>query len=165
MTPLTLLVPQTVAGLLTGEDGLTAEISVVQASLGYELPGISSSQVILSSADSDIADRRQQISYPRVAVFASRLLNNRQEKFRTLSGNIQVTIAISASADLVEQVELWLHYYVEAITNILRRNAGDWGSGIFFPGTYEVQLQAPKAGGSGFVQSANVFCNVCVSRS
>jgi len=165
MTPLTLLAPMTVANLLTNNNAFGVQIAAVEKELGYALPAIPSSQIILSSADADTADRRQQISYPRIAVYTDRIVNNLREKFRTQSGTASVTIAIAASADLVDQVEQWMHFYIEAVTNVLRQNIGDWGSGMFFPGTYEVQLQPPKPGGSGFVQHANVTCVVSVSNN
>jgi hypothetical protein len=139
------------------------QIAAVEDEFGYALPAIPSTQIILSSADADITDRRQQISYPRIAIYSDRVVNNLREKFRTLSGTVSVTVAVAASADLIEQVEQWIHYYVEAITNVLRQNVGEWGNGVFFPGTYDVQLQRPKPGGSGFVQTANVTCVVSVS--
>ncbi len=163
MTPLTLLVPMTLANLLTANRALSLQLAAVEAEFGYTLPAIPSNQIILSLADADTIDRRQQISYPRIAVYADRVVNNLREKFRTLSGTVSVTIAVAASADLVDQVEQWIHYYVEAVTNVLRQNIGDWGNGMFFPGAYDVQLQAPKPGGSGFVQTATVTCIVSVS--
>ena len=165
MAPLTLLAPTTAASLLTAGNALSSQIAAVEEQFGYALPAIPSSQIILSSADADIADRRQQINYPRIAVYSDRVVNSLREKFRTLSGTVSVTIAVSASADLVDQVEQWIHFYIEAITNILRQNIGDWGNGMFFPGTYDVQLQPPKPGGSGFVQTASVTCIVSVSRN
>ena len=123
---------------------LDAQIAAVEEDLGYTLPGIPSSQIILSSADADITDRRQEISYPRIAIYTDRVVNNLREKFRTLSGTVSVTIAVAASADLVEQVEQWIHFYIEAMTNVLRQNVGDWGNGIFFPGTYDVQTSTTE---------------------
>lgn len=165
MTPLTLLAPTTVANLLTAENALSSQIAAVEEEFGYTLPAIPLSQIVLSAADADVLDRRQQISYPRIAVYADHVVNDLREKFRTLSGTVSVTIAVAASADLVDQVEQWIHYYVEAITNVLSQNIGDWGNGMFFPGTYDVQLQPPKPGGSGFVQTANVTCLLSVSRN
>lgn len=163
MPPLTLLAPRTIANLLTADNALNSQIAAVEQEFGYALPAILSSQIILSSADADTLDRRQQISYPRIAIYTDRVVNNLREKFRTLSGTVYVTIAVAASADLIDQVEQWIHFYVEAVTNVLRQNIGDWGNGMFFPGTYDVQLQPPKPGGSGFVQTASVTCIVSVS--
>jgi hypothetical protein len=163
MTPLTLLAPQTIASLLTAGNALGESIAAVEQDLGYALPAIPSSQIILSSADADMTDRRQQISYPRIAVYTDRVVNSLREKFRTLSGTVSVTIAVAASADPIEQVEQWIHFYIEAITGVLRENIGDLGNGMFFSGTYDVQLVPPKPGGSGFVQTASITCSLSVS--
>ena len=72
---------------------------------------------------------------------------------------------IAATADLIDLVENWMHYYVEAVSNILRRGAGDMGDGMFFPGTYQVDVQLAQIGGSGFMQLAQVTCELSVSRN
>ncbi len=59
MTPLTLMAPQTVAILLTTGNALDTELAAMAENLGYTLPGIPATQIILSSADADITDRRQ----------------------------------------------------------------------------------------------------------
>jgi hypothetical protein len=59
---------------------------------------------------------------------------------------------------LLAGTETTLHYYTEALASILQANQGDWGDGFFFSGLYDVQLQQPKAGGFGFVNSAKVTC-------
>ena len=72
---------------------------------------------------------------------------------------------IWASGNLVTETDQWIHFYVEAMTNILRQNIGDWGDGIFFSGIYDVQFQTPKAGGFGYVEAAIVTCSLNVSRN
>jgi hypothetical protein len=165
MTPLTLQVAKTVASILNSQSALQTAIAEVQLSEAILLPTIVPSQVVLSSASPEIADVRQQIGYPRVSIYVPRLANTLLEKFRSLSGVVSVVLTIAASADLVEQVEQALHYYVDIVTGILRDNTGDWGNGLFFAGAYDVQLQAPDVGGLGFVQTASITCSVSVGRS
>jgi hypothetical protein len=98
-------------------------------------------------------------------VFCSRLVNQHREKFRSLSGTLAITVEIAATADLIDLVENWMHYYVEAVSNILRRSAGDMGDGVFFPGTYQVDVQLAQIGGSGFLQLSQVTCELSVSRN
>ena len=66
---------------------------------------------------------------------------------------------------MIAQVDQWIHFYVEAVTNILQTNIGDWGDGMFYPGAYEIQLTPPKTGGLGFVQSAKLTFNLNASVS
>lgn len=165
MTPLTLQVAETVANILNAQSVLQNAIADVQLSESIVLPTIPANQVILSSASSAIIDGRQQVGYPRISIYVPLVANTLQEKFRSLSGRVAVGLTIAASADLVDQVEQALHFYIEIVTGILRNNAGDWGNGLFFAGAYEVQLQAPETGGSGFVQTASITCSVSVGRS
>ena len=126
---------------------------------------IAASQVFLSSAPAGMAELQQELGYPRISVFSAKIKNTQLEKFRSLSGTATVSAEIAATADLISDVDTWIHFYVEAITNVLRENRGDWGDGVFYSGAYEVDVQPPKAGASGFLQLARINFEVGVSRN
>lgn len=165
MLPLTLLAVQKVSDLLTTNDALPEQITAIAGSCNATVPVITGPQVLLSSASANIGDDNVQFTYPRVCLYSGGVKNTQTERFRSLSGTVAVTAEVWASGNLVTDTDQWIHFYVEAATNILRQNIGDWGDGIFFSGVYEVQFQPPKAGGLGFVQSAKVTCNLNVSRN
>ena len=163
MYPLTLTALQKVSDLLTTDNALQNEITQIGSAANQSIPVIAPSQVILSSAPANIGDNNVQLTYPRVCLYASGLKNTQVEKFRRVSGTIDVVAEIWASDNMVTHTDQWIHFYVEAVTDILSQAQGDWGQGLFFSGVYEVQFQQPKAGGLGFVQSAKVTCSVNVS--
>jgi len=165
MLPLTILVSQKMSNLFTTGSALVNEIAGLAAACNATVPSISPGQVVLTSASPDIGDKNVQLTYPRICLYSAGVKNTQVEKFRSLSGAVSVIAEIWASANLVEHVEQSIHFYVEAATNILRRNIGDWGDGVFFPGTYDVQFQAPKVGGLGYVESAKLTCSFTVSRN
>lgn len=165
MLPTTILAAQKLAALLTTSSAISAELSAMTAETGIDIPAISAEQVFLSSAPANMAELQQELGYPRISVFSSRVRNTQIEKFRTLSGSITVSAEIAATADLLSDVDTWIHFYVEAITSILRENRGDWGDGVFYSGAYEVDVQPPKAGASGFLQIARINFEVGVSRN
>jgi hypothetical protein len=163
--PLTLLAPQKLLNLLVNGNALSQQISAFENSSQVNLPVISSGQIVLSSANPDIGDKDLQLAYPRISLYSAAVKNTQFEKFRSLSGAISVIAEIWASANLVNQTDQWIHYYVEAMTNILRQNIGDWGDGIFFAGVYDVQFHTPKVGGFGYVEAATLTCSLTVSRN
>jgi hypothetical protein len=165
MLPLTILAPQKILNLLTAGNALQQEIETISGSTNIILPIITSAQVVLSSASPDLGDRDLQLTYPRVCLYSAAVKNTQIEKFRSLSGTISVTAEVWASGNLITETDQWIHYYVEAVTDILRQNIGDWGDGIFFSGIYDVQLQGPKIGGLGYVESAKVTCSLNVSQN
>lgn len=165
MLPLTILAAQKVSNLLTNGDALQQEISAIAASSQMNVPPIPSNQVVLTSVTPDIGDKNFQLTYPRICLYSTVVRNTHIEKFRSLSGTVSVTAEVWASANLLQDTDQWIHFYVEAMTNILRQNIGDWGDGIFFSGVYDVQFQQPKAGGLGFVESAKVTCTLNISRN
>jgi hypothetical protein len=163
MLPLTLLAARKLASLLTTGDLLAQTIVGLSQSAGVTVPPITSDQVVLSSAAREIGDREIQFNYPRVCVYSSQMKNTQQEKFRSFSGGIVVVAEIWSSGNLVDDSDQWIHYYVEALTSILRANRGDWGDGFLFSGIYDVQLQPPKVGGFSYVELARVTCGLNVS--
>jgi hypothetical protein len=165
MLPLTIQAAQKLADLLASPNGIEAEVSLVGSLAGRSIAALPATQVFVTSTSTSMADVQQQLGYPRVTVFSNRLRNQQIEKFRSLSGVVTVIAEISATADLVDQVESAIHFYVEAAGNLLRRNIGDWGDGVFFPGAYDVDVQAPTTGASGFLQLARITCELKVSRN
>ena len=165
MLPLTILAAQKVSDLLTNGNALEQQIASIAASCNANVPVITPAQIVLSSASADIGDKNIQLTYPRVCLYIGAVKNTLAEKFRSLSGTVAVTAEVWASGNLVTDTDQWIHFYVEAVTQIFRQNIGDWNDGVFYSGIYEVQFQPPKAGGLGFMQSAKVTCNLNVSRN
>jgi hypothetical protein len=164
MLPLTLMAAQKVSDLLTANSSLSQELATLASSAGSSIPTIDSTHVVLSSVTSDVGDTDTRLGYPRVCLYSSGYKNSQFEKFCSLSGLVSTTADIWTSANMVDDTDRLIHYYVEAVTTLLRNSSGDWGDGLFFPGTYEVQFHAPKAGGLGFVQLARIRFELIVSR-
>ncbi|MFL6352378.1 MAG: hypothetical protein ACJ74Z_11090 [Bryobacteraceae bacterium] len=165
MLPLTMLAAQKISDLLTDDNIFERKINALAALSNLMLPSITSSRVVLSSATAEMADKDFQLTYPRITLYTTTIKNTQIEKFRSLSGTISVAAELWASANLLQETDQWIHFYVEAITDILRQNIGDLGDGMFFSGAYEVQFQQPKVGGFGWVESAKVTCDLNVSRN
>lgn len=156
MLPLTILAMEKVSDLLTSNSALGREITRLTTASGTTIPTIDSAHIFLSSAPSDVGDTDSRLGYPRVCLYSSGFKNSQLEKFCSLSGVLSATADIWSSANLIDETDRWIHYYVEAVTAVLRRSSGDWGDGIFFPGVYDVQFHPPKSGGIGFVQLAKL---------
>ncbi len=165
MTPLSLLAAQKLLTRLTTGDALQQQIALVGAGLGVPVPPISGDQIVLSSAAPDLADKNIRLTYPRVCVYSGSVKNTQIEKFRAFSGQVGLVAEIWSSADLITQVDQWIHFYVESVAEILQNSIGDWGDGVFYPGSYEVLFNPPKAGGFGFVESAKLMLGLNVSTS
>jgi hypothetical protein len=165
MLPLTILSAQKLSDLLTNNNALEQAINALANSANLSVPAITSSEVTISSASTDIADKDIQLTYPRIGLYSTAVKNTQIEKFRSLSGTVSVVADLWASANLVQDTDQWIQFYVEAMTDLLRQSIGDWGDGIFFSGAYEVQFQPPKVGGYGYVESAKVTCILNVSRN
>jgi hypothetical protein len=163
--PVTILASQKLANLLTNNNALQQQIVALAGLAGAAVPPITNGQVVLSSAGPDMGDKNIQLTYPRVCLYSNGVKNTHIEKFKSLSGTISVITEIWASGNLVSDTDQWIHFYVEAITEIYRQNIGDLNGGIYFSGAYEVQFQPPKAGGVGFSQSAKVTCILNVGQN
>ena len=100
MLPLTLLATNKFLNLLTTNDALSRAINSNAAAAVVTVAPLNNSQIMASSAGPDMGDLDLQLSYPRVCVYVTQVVNNQREKFRTFSGIVAVTADIWASDSL-----------------------------------------------------------------
>lgn len=162
--PISLSVLTKCAAFLQNGSALEAHIQAAGQQAGLNIPVIAPEQVVLTAANTALADGNMDLSYPRVCLHVSSLKNNLAERFLAFSGTASLDVDVWASASLITDCEEWLHYYVDAVTSILTGVRGDWGEGVYFSGLYEVAVQAPKQGGLGFVQLATITYPINVSQ-
>jgi hypothetical protein len=67
-----------------------------------------------------------------------------------------MVIEARVSQDRLEDMGKHAQLYVDAITQVLDSNRGDWGDGVFYSGGYEVTFNGVKQGGRNFIQIATV---------
>jgi hypothetical protein len=103
------------------------------------------------------------VQYPVFYVYCEKISNQLREKFRTFSGRARMAVEVRVSQEGLEELGRKTELYAEAVTDVLDRNRGDWGGGLFYGGGYEVAFGAVKRGGKGFVQTAKIGFDVEVS--
>ena len=150
--------------ILKSNTGLPYSIQAIAKSTDTELAPIGSEQIHGINVAAEVAERSAGARYPAVYVFCDRVKNTMREKFRTFSGQIRTNIEIRVSYDRLEGVERQLQLYVDAVTDVLDNNRGDWGNGSFFGGGYEINYGQVKHGGKNFVQTAKVSFELEMSR-
>ena len=121
MIPITLLGLQKVSALLTTTDALSGALQTLNNQFNLKVPLIRSNDIALSTASAEIGDRNVQLRYPRVCLYSTGVKNSREEKYRAFSGTVSVVAEILASGNLVNDTDEWVHYYVEALTGLLRK--------------------------------------------
>lgn len=159
----TLVVQKTVA-LLSGDSGLSATAPEIALMSGVTLAPITPQQVVASNVAADIAGESGAVRYPAFHVYCEKLTNSQQERFRVFSGEVKIAVEVRASQDRLDGLEDQLHGCVDAVTQAMDENRGDWGDGVFYAGGYEVAYNPVKRGGRNYVQSAKVVFEVAVSR-
>jgi len=147
---------QKALAVLASDDGLPAAVEAFAQQLGVALPAITPQQIIAQNVTADIAEQSTPSKYPLVYVYCDKVVNELREKFRAFSGEAQMVVEARVSQDRLEEIETNLQAYVDAITQVLDDNRGDWGDGVFFDGGYEVSFGGVKHGGKNFLQVAKV---------
>jgi hypothetical protein len=154
-----------VVGMLTAGTGINTSLAAMTDAESRGLAPVAESQVTAQNMAIELAERASEMRYPAVNVYCERMVNKLREKFRAFSGTMQMAIEVRFSQDRLEGIERKVQQYAEALTQVLERNRGDWGEGMFYTGGYEVTFGAVKRGGKNFVQVAKVAFEVEVSRS
>jgi hypothetical protein len=142
--------------ILLASGGVPDTVAALAALQSIALPAIGAKQVIPQNVPSDLSERSTITKYPIVCIYCSKIANVLREKFRTFSGDADMVIEARVSQDRLEDVGTHTQLYVDAITQVLDSNRGDWGDGVFFSGGYEVAFGGVKQGGRNFIQIAKV---------
>lgn len=149
--------------ILQGQTGVGFSIGQISERESMLLPLIENHQIVSRNVAPDLAEKTGSVKYPILHVYCDRVVNSLKEKFRTFSGTARMNVEVRVSHDRIEELENRLQLYVEAVTEVLDRNRGEWSKGMFYTGGYEVQFGAMKQGGKHFIQIAKVQFELNIS--
>jgi hypothetical protein len=149
--------------ILTGGEGVPAAVAAMSGAQNLSLVPISAEQIIAQNVTAELAERSTISNYPLIYVYCSKVVNLLREKFRTFSGNAEMTVEVRISQDRLNDMQPNLHWYVDAVTQVLDDNRGDWEDGVFFGGGYELTFGGVKHGGRNFLQVGKISFLVEIS--
>lgn len=152
-----------VVALLSAPQGLNACVSTLAQAENVSLPPVGQNQILAQNVSIELAERSTDVQYPAVNVYCEKIVNQLKEKFRNFSGKALMAIEVRVSQDRLEGIENRLETYVDAVTQVLDQNRGDWGEGMYYAGCYEAALGPVKHGGQNFIQAGKVNFEVGVS--
>ena len=152
-----------VVTLLSAPQGLNACVTTLSQAESVTPQPVGQSQILAQNVSVELAERATDVLYPSVSVYCEKIVNQLKEKFRNFSGKAIMAIEVRVSQDRLNGIEEQLQMYVDAATQVLDQNRGDWGEGMFFAGAYEAALGPVKHGGQNFIQVGKVSFEVGVS--
>ena len=80
-----------------------------------------------------MAEHSTVTKYPIVCVYCNKIANLLREKFRTFSGDADMVVEARVSQDRLDRHrDASTQLYIDAITQVLDSNRGDWGNGVFY---------------------------------
>ncbi|MGA2711985.1 MAG: hypothetical protein ABSG41_02680 [Bryobacteraceae bacterium] len=120
--------------------------------------------IVALNASVDISEKTGYVQYPALLVYCDKLSNTLKEKFREFSGKAHMVVEVRHSRDTLEGIEPGVQVYVDAVCAMLDDSRGDWGSGTFYSGGYDVSYETVGRGGLNFLQRAKVGFDVEVSK-
>ncbi|QOY89307.1 hypothetical protein [Paludibaculum fermentans] len=151
-------------GLLAGEWGLGPSMTALQGYYGLGPEVVEGVGVGVTRAPAELQEKAGSTRYPVIQTYCDQIENKRSEQFRVFSGRMRVVTEVRVSSDRLEGTGEKLHFYVDAVRDVLERNAGCLGEGVFLEPGYEVGFDAVKKGGLNFMQVGRVVCWLGVSR-
>ena len=122
-------------------------------------------RVRAQNAAADLVEQGEVAQYPMVMVFCEKVNNSLTEKFRTFSGTVSMVAEVRHSKDRLQGLQDGLELCADAVTQVLDSNRGDWGSGMYYTGGYQVAFGPVKHGGQNYIQVAKVTFEIGVSIS
>jgi hypothetical protein len=149
--------------LLTSTPGVNTNLDTIAQLEQTPLAPLTGKQIRAQNISFELSERNAESSYPAVYVYCDKVANLLTEKFRSFSGKAHMVVEVRISQDRMDALESVMQLYVEAITQILEQNQGDWGQGMFYTGSYEVTFGPVKQGGRNFIQIAKIIFEVGAS--
>jgi len=154
-----------VVKLLSSSSGVSAYLANQQDGGGASDSAPAEIPIRAQNVAADLAEAGEIVRYPTIQVYCEKLANSLIEKFRTFSGTAQMVVEVRHSQDRLQDLQEGLERYTDALTQVLDGNRGDWGSGMFYAGGYQVAYGAVKHGGRNYIQVAKVTFEIGVSIS
>lgn len=146
--------------LFTSNAALTSMVGEIAANAGTSVPALN---IVAQNVAADIMDLSAPVKYPVVTLYCESVSNTLAEKFRRFSGKARLVIESRVSLDRLAGVQQQSEVLADAVTEVLDDNRGDWGSGIYYAGGYEVTYGPVKHGGKNFLQVTKTSFEVDVS--
>src|SRR5580704_4423749 len=153
-----------VVSMLTSTDnGVNVRIGAMeQADSSLQAVGLRT--IVALNASVEISDKVGYVQYPALLVYCDKLSNTLKEKFRQFSGQAHVVVEVRHSQDTLPGLDSTVQVYADAVCALLDDSRGDWGSGLFYAGGYDVSFEPVGRGGRNFLQRAKVGFDVEVSK-
>ncbi len=145
--------------------GMNSSLAALTAPENLLAAPVDANQIRAQNVAADLAERAMPLKYPSLNVYCEKMVNELGEKFRSFSGRVHMAIEVRHSQDRLGGLQEALELYVDAVTQSLNGSRGDWGSGMFYTGGYEVAMGAVKHGGKNFIQTAKITFQIGVSRN
>ena len=149
--------------LMTSPQGVPATISMIADLNGIQPPVFTADHVTAQNVAPEIVERSTAVRYPSLNVYCNSVNNLQREKFRTFSGEAEMIVESRVSQDRLDGLEANSQLYVDAVTQVLDENRGDWGNGVSYNGGYEITYGPVKHGGRNFLQIAKITFTVYIS--
>jgi hypothetical protein len=153
-----------VSEILESESGLPDSLEQLRDAYGLAEEHRWPAGVKVLKAAPEHAERAWGSRYPAVNLYCEKVRSRPTERLRRFSGEVQLGLEVRVTQDRLEGITDRLHYYSDAVRDVLERNSGCIGPGLYLSAETAVQIEAVKKGGSQYLQSSRVTCTVIVNR-
>ena len=164
MAQLANIAVKTLENLLRAPTGLANGLTAVCLRSGNELEPLKANQIVAQNISADLVERSAGVQYPTYFLYCEKLNNTLREKFRQFSGTATLSVEVCVTHDRLEHIAPSIQLYVDALTETLDANRGDWGDGQFYTGGYQITFSAVKPGGKHYIQVAKATFDLQISK-
>lgn len=151
--------------LLEGSNGMPASLAALSTSYGRDSAALADLKVEFLRVPSEIHEKSVSPRHPVVHVYCDQIENRRTEKFRPFSGRMRLITEIRVSQDRLEGITETLHFYLDALRDVVEKSAGCAGDGMYLDGEYAVTIEAVRKGGLNYQQVAKISCWAILNRT
>ena len=93
---------------------------------------------------------------PKLSVALVKLQRGQKEKLSDFAALATLQIELIGTLERADLLQSQIGDYVDAICDVLNRNQGLWGKGVFYAGGFTVAISPVYKGGLNYLQDATI---------
>jgi hypothetical protein len=142
-------------GILAGETGLKVSVEELIQRRGM-LTEEAAFQVDGDYWNAKAAERMPERRQPKLSVALTKLRAGKAEKLARAGAAATMQVELVSTHEQPGHLQQTVSNFVDAVCDVLERNQGSWGAGVFYAGGYDVEIAPVAKGGLNYVQSATI---------
>ena len=141
--------------MLVGESGLKVSVEAIREQNGT-LASEARFQIDTDYWSQKLSERIPLNRNPKISIALIKLYRGQKEKLAEFGALATLQMELVSTHERADSLQVLQSDFVDALCDVLNRNQGLWGKGVYYAGGFTVDISPVAKGGLNFVQNATI---------